>query len=150
MIKYNIICAHNHEFEVWFSKSSDFDDQAPKGLIGCPDCGNTRVEKAIMAPAVNTARAKAARKESHSKSNAKLIAMMKTAAQNVRKEIAKNCEDVGDSFVNEARAIHYGEKPERSIYGRASAKDASRLREEGVGISPLPDALVPIKKNDLN
>lgn len=142
MIKYNLICARDHEFEIWFSKMSDFDEQAPKGLIACPDCGSTKVEKAIMAPNVSTSR----KREATNEKRAKIGAMVNDVANKIRKEIENNCDDVGDKFADEARAIHYGEKPERGIYGSATAKDAAALREEGVGIAPLPDALVPSKK----
>lgn len=146
MIKYNLICETDHEFEVWFSKSADFDEQAPKGLIACPHCQSTKVEKVIMAPNVSTSRSK----EKIATQQASAMKMMNAAADKVRKEIENNCDYVGEKFADEARAIHYGEKPERGIYGEASAKDAAELSEEGVGISPLPEILAPKPKRKLN
>ena len=55
MIRYNLICSRDHEFEGWFSSSSDYDEQSASGLLSCPFCGTKKVEKAIMAPAVKTA-----------------------------------------------------------------------------------------------
>lgn len=75
---------------------------------------------------------------------------MNKAAQSIRKEIEENCDYVGERFADEARAIHYGEKEERPIYGEASAKDAADLKEEGVGIAPLPDILAPKQAKKLN
>ena len=146
MIKYTLICAKDHEFEIWFSKSSDFDEQAPKGLIACPYCGSTKVEKGIMAPNVSTSR----KKESIAEKQKQAMQMMNKAAARVRKEIEENCDYVGQDFADEARAIHYGEKPERAIYGEASAKDAADLHDEGVEIAPLPDILSPKSKSKAN
>ena len=47
-------------------------------------------------------------------------------------------------------AIHYGEKPERGIYGEASPKDAAELSAEGVAVAPLPDILAPKPKKGVN
>ncbi len=146
MIKYTLICDADHEFEVWFSKSSDFDDQAPKGLIACPYCGSTQVEKGIMAPNVSTSR----KKEAAAIQRQKAMTMMNKAAEKIRKEIAENCDYVGKTFASEARAIHYGEKPERAIYGEATPKEAADLHDEGVGIAPLPNILSPKGKSKAN
>ncbi|MEP4050788.1 MAG: DUF1178 family protein [Litorimonas sp.] len=136
MIRYNLLCASGHEFEGWFSCSSDYDEQAKSGLLSCPVCATDKVEKAIMAPAVKTARKTAARAENAAK------AMTEMAAK-IRNEIGKNCENVGTDFAEEARAIHYGEKPERGIYGSATPPETEALKEEGITAHPLPDAFVP-------
>ena len=146
MIHYDLKCKHDHIFEVWFSKSSDFDEQAPKGLISCPTCGSTKVEKAIMAPNVSTSR----KKEKIAKDQVKAMSVMNAAAEKIRKEIEDNCDYVGDKFADEARAIHYGEKPERGIYGKATHKDVAELNSEGVDIGPLPDIIAPKPKRDVN
>lgn len=146
MIKYNLICDRDHEFEIWFSKGSDFDEQAPKGLINCPICGSAKVEKAIMAPNVSTSRKKEAAAQKHAES----LKLMNAAAAKIRKEIEDNCDYVGGKFADEARAIHYGEKPQRAIYGEASPDEAAELQDEGVGIAPLPDILSPKSKNRQN
>lgn len=146
MIKYNLICEHDHEFEGWFSSSSDYDAQCEKQLIACPHCGAVNVEKAIMAPNISTSR----KKDAAAAEQAKALAMMNQAAQKIREEIADKCDYVGDKFADEARAIHYGEKEERPIYGEASAKEAAALQEEGVTVAPLPDILTPKPAKKLN
>ena len=146
MIKYNLKCANEHEFEIWFSRSSDFDDQAPKGLIACPACGSTKVEKAIMAPNVSTSR----QKDAIAQKRAESVKMMNAAADKIRKEIEDNCDYVGDNFADEARAMHYGEKDERGIYGEATPEQASDLLEEGIGVAPLPDMIAPKPKSRMN
>jgi len=136
MIRYNLICAREHEFEGWFSSSSDYDEQAASGLLSCPACGTKKVEKAIMAPAVKTARKVEARDE-------KAALAMTAMAAKIRSEIGKNCENVGSDFAEEARAIHYGEKPERGIYGSATPEETAELKDEGIEAHPLPDVLIP-------
>jgi len=136
MICYNLICAKDHEFEGWFSSSADYDAQAKSKLLCCPVCGASKVEKAIMAPAVKTARKSEARAENVGKA-------MTAMAAKIRNEIGKNCENVGTNFAEEARAIHYGEKPERGIYGSATPPETEALKDEGIEAHPLPDAFVP-------
>ncbi|MBN8921009.1 MAG: DUF1178 family protein, partial [Rhizobiales bacterium] len=48
MIRYALVCSAGHEFESWFANSAAFEKQAKKGLIGCPHCGNVKIEKALM------------------------------------------------------------------------------------------------------
>ena len=146
MIKYNLICNRDHEFEAWFSKMSDFDDQAAAGLVQCPYCQSVKVEKAIMAPNVSTSRKKTAIVEKQKKA----MTMMNKAAAKIRREIEEKCDYVGEKFADEARAMHYGEKPDRAIYGEANPKDAAQLADEGIGIAPLPDILAPKPKNKQN
>lgn len=150
MIKYTLICETDHEFEIWFSKSSDFDEQAPKGLIECPYCGSTKVEKGIMAPNVSTSRKKTAIAEKQASKQKVALQMMNHQAAKIRKEIEDKCDYVGEKFADEARAIHYGDKPERAIYGEASPSEAAGLHEEGVEIAPLPDILSPKRKSKTN
>ena len=52
MIKYQLLCDADHEFEGWFRDSADFDAQSDDGLIECPACGSDDVRKAVMAPAI--------------------------------------------------------------------------------------------------
>ena len=146
MIKYNLICRHDHEFEAWFSSSSDYDIQRKKRLVQCPHCGSAKIEKTIMAPNVSTSR----KKEAVVSERKEAMALMNKAAQSIRKEIEEKCDYVGQRFADEARAIHYGEKEDRAIYGEASAKEAADLKEEGVGIAPLPDILTPKRAKKLN
>ena len=147
MIRYDLVCEQGHAFEGWFARSSDYDAQCEQHLLTCPTCGTHAVDKAIMAPAVRTSRKTEAKAE-------KAKAAMNAVAAKIREEIASNCENVGDNFAEEARAIHYGEKPERGIYGATTPRESAELAEEGIAAHPLPDVLVPKnpkpKKEDLN
>ncbi len=134
MIRYDLRCANGDEFEAWFGSISDYDTQSEKGMVQCPHCGVSKVEKAPMAPAVRTARGTEARKE-------RAVAM--AMAAKVREHIKDNFDYVGDKFADEARKIHSGESEERAIYGEATPDQVRELADEGVPASPLPPELSP-------
>ena len=131
MIKYNLKCENNHNFDAWFSDSSNFEEQNKKNLIFCPKCNSTTIEKNIMAPNIGSKKQSYINALKIEKNYEKII-------KNVRKHVEKNFEYVGDMFADEARAIHYGEKEEREIYGETSVEEAFDLIEEGVNVSPIP------------
>jgi len=62
-------------------------------------------------------------------------------ATGLRKYVHENADYVGPNFAEEARKIHYGETPERHIYGEASPREAKELIDEGVDVAPLPPDL---------
>lgn len=74
-----------------------------------------------------------------------------TIAAAIRTEIANNCDDVGDNFADEARAMYLGEKPARGIYGQATPQQAKDMADDGIPALPLPDMLNPKRaKEKLN
>jgi hypothetical protein len=144
MIKYALACDHDHPFEGWFGSSSDYDDQAARGLLECPLCASKTVRKQIMAPAVAGTKAQKAAPEP----SAAMREMMMTAMGEVRRQVEDTFDYVGDSFAKEARDIHDGKSEERGIYVEASPKEVKALVEDGIKIAPLPPA--PPKKTDVN
>ena len=50
MIKYNLICKNKHEFESWFSNSSEFERLKAKNLLECIYCSSKDINKSIMSP----------------------------------------------------------------------------------------------------
>lgn len=141
MIRYDLRCDNGDAFDAWFRSIADFDAQADAGLVSCPHCSSTKIEKAPMAPAVRTARAQEAQRE-------RAVAM--AMAAKVRKHIRDNFDYVGDKFADEARKMHAGESEERAIWGEATPEQARELAEEGVPASPLPPALAPRPPKALN
>ena len=134
MISYSLRCHKGHEFDGWFRDSAAFDQQSERGQLNCPSCNSARVEKAIMAPAVNGTKKSARSKAGDAK-------QMRQFATGLRKYIQEHAEYVGPNFAEEARKIHYGETPDRHIYGEATPKQAQELVEEGVDVAPLPPDL---------
>jgi hypothetical protein len=143
MIRYALLCDHEHEFEGWFGASADFDEQQARGLIDCPMCGSKAVRKAIMAPAVAGTKTR-----NQDQSPAQTQAMMMEAMGRIRQHVEENFDDVGDAFATEARAIHEGRSEDRGIYGQATPAEVRDLVEDGVPIAPLPPE--PRKKSLLN
>ena len=108
----------------------------------CPACGSPEVRKQIMAPAVVTSKGKAETTPGPSRE------MMMEMANQVRRHVEDNFDNVGDAFAREARAIHEGRSEERGIYGEATLREARELLEDGVPVAPLPQ--VPPDRQDLN
>jgi len=144
MIKYALACDKGHEFESWFPDAAGYDQQARRGLIVCPQCGSSRVEKAIMAPAVvGSARSKPVPAGDAAAPVAlldKRQIALREAARALRKEIEANTDDVGRKFAEVARAMNAGETPERAIRGEATGAEVEALLDEGVGVLPMPFA----------
>nr|WP_314432994.1 DUF1178 family protein [uncultured Brevundimonas sp.] len=136
MIRYALKCDQTHGFEAWFGSSSDYDDQAARGLVECPFCGSRAVEKAIMAPSVSGTKKAAPAPDVASR----VQSMMMQAAREVRAHVEANFDYVGDSFAREARDIHEGRSEKREIYGEATPAEVRKLKEDGVPVSALPDA----------
>jgi hypothetical protein len=133
VIAYSLRCHKGHEFDGWFRDSAAFDQQSSSGHLSCPSCNSIRIEKAIMGPSVS-----GTKKSVRSKAEAK---QMRQFATGLRKYVQQNADYVGPNFAEEARKIHYGETPERHIYGEATHKEAKELIEEGVDVAPLPPDL---------
>jgi hypothetical protein len=138
MIKYALGCAEGHAFDSWFPDSAAYDKQRKRGFIACPECGSTRVDKAIMAPAVVGGDRAAAVEASPGIVVDDRRRKTREFYLRMRREIEANTDDVGAKFPQVARAIHLGEEPERAIRGRASLAEAKSLLEDGVGVLPLP------------
>lgn len=52
--------------------------------------------------------------------------------------MARQAENVGERFPEEARRIHYDEAPPRAIRGVATADETRDLLEEGILVLPAP------------
>ncbi|GAB5437282.1 DUF1178 family protein [Falsiruegeria mediterranea] len=144
MIQYALKCSKGHSFDSWFQSAEAYDKLAVTGMVTCAVCGHTEVEKAIMTPRVRPARSAAATPlvpEAAPAPTPKLsepASDMEKAMAEVRKQIEANSDYVGKDFASEARAMHEGEAPERSIYGEANLEDAKSLIDDGVPVTPLP------------
>ena len=132
MIRFSLRCAAGHEFEAWFRNGEGYEAQQAANEIACPECGDTRVEKALMAPSIGRARGAGPPMSP---------AQLRAALVELRRQVESHCDYVGPQFAEEARKIHYGETPDRHIYGEATPKQAQELVEEGVDVAPLPPDL---------
>ena len=129
MILFSLRCASGHEFEAWFRDGDGFLAQQNAGGISCPQCGDTQVEKAVMAPRIGRSR---------DKTPAMSPAQMRAALIELRRQVEANCAYVGERFAEEARRIHYGEADPQGIYGEASDEESKELAEEGIAFGRIP------------
>ena len=163
MIRYALACDEGHAFESWFANSATYDRQVKRGLVSCPVCNSTKVEKAIMAPRVAGTKSRgdasmsapmpeapassqpSAPPESPEANVPAPVVMMSSQEREFRRELkelrehlTRNADYVVRRFPEEARRIHYGEVQRRSVYGEATPDQAKELHEEGVEFHPLP------------
>ena len=154
MIVFDVSCTNDHVFEGWFKDSDSFDEQVEAGAVSCPVCGDTKVQKALMAPNVAGIRkgkddapaglspesagvSGGAPNAAMDASDGKLAEFVE-ALHEFKKHVEENSDYVGDTFPEEARKIHYGETEARSIYGEATPEEAEELVEEGVDFHRIP------------
>lgn len=129
MILFTLRCAAEHEFEGWFRDGETFEAQQKAGEIACPSCGDTQVEKALMAPNIG---------RSHKNLPTLSPAQMRAALIELRRQVETNCDYVGERFAEEARKIHYGEADPHSIYGEATTEESRELADEGISFGRIP------------
>lgn len=132
MIHYNLKCSNNHVFSSWFDNLDAFEKLEKTKMLSCPSCGSDDIKRAIMSPQISLSRSK------HNFSLSKPASDVEKKILDARKKIEAESEDVGQNFASEARAMHEGETPTRSIYGEAKVKDAKSLLEDGIPVIPLP------------
>ena len=140
MIRYDLICDQGHPFDSWFRDSATYDKQVKRRMVICPVCETHKISKQLMAPGIpaksNKKPAEPARVFTGpvDPRQQMLVKMMRE----LRKQVEKNADYVGDQFAEEARRIHYKEAEQRGIYGEATREDAEALVEEGIEVHPLP------------
>lgn len=142
MIHYTLVCDHDHAFEGWFRSSDDFDAQVAEGLVSCPICGSVAISRGLMAPSVQSGRARDEREDAARRQTVMMPdraqKMMLDAIREIRKKVTENATYVGDRFAEEARKMHYGEVEHQGIWGEATTEEASSLSDEGIEVQPLP------------
>lgn len=146
MIRFALQCDKGHGFESWFSSNATFEELRAAGHVMCPKCNSSAVEKSLMAPPVRASR-KTAKPATAPQplANAPDPEVAK-AIQEIREHVEKTSDYVGDKFADEARAMHEGTSPHRSIHGEAPLEEARKLIEDGVPAVPLP--FIPKQKSN--
>ncbi len=142
MIRFALKCANGHCFESWFASSGTFSELVSAGHVTCPECDSADVSKDLMAPQVRASRSKAVANEAQDETPRPMAAgpdpEIADAVRKLKAHVEENSDYVGDRFVKEARAMHDGTAPHRSIHGEARSDEARKLIEDGVPALPLP------------
>ena len=134
MIKYNLKCHNGHEFESWFSSSSEFDNLNKRKLLDCIFCSSKKINKSIMAPMISGK--KTTNNDLYSKKNE--LKLEKKQLLKIRKFIENNFEYVGDNFSKKVREIYYDKKNKKKIYGSTTPNERKELAEEGIDLLSIP------------
>ena len=153
MIHYSLICENNHKFEAWFRNSDSFLEQSKAGIVSCPLCSSQNVQKALMAPAISSARKSTDKNIGQNEDNGSASRPeekfsvsaghpqqeeLRAAIKKLRDIVTKEADYVGDKFAIEARKIHDQLVEPRKIYGEATKEEISSLLEDGIDFLPLP------------
>src|SRR5689334_1819219 len=138
MIHYELRCSQDHSFDGWYKDSAAFERLLRRGLLECPHCGDVKVERALMRPAVASREPLPVPVSPHRPPSVPsatvadmppMPAEMRAMLQRMRAEVEKHCDHVGPQFAEEARKIHRGESEKRGIYGETSPEQAEALQE---------------------
>jgi hypothetical protein len=143
MIVYDLVCTRQHRFEGWFASTEDYARQHDQTMIRCPVCDDAAIERR---PSANVQVGRAALPATESESATEAVTSGEAEALKLMRRLVANAENVGRSFPEEARKIHYDEAPKRGIRGQASPEEAESLRDEGIDFMSLPGFLT----RDLN
>ena len=133
MIKYNLTCQNNHEFESWFSDSKEFDNLRKKKLLECIFCNSKKIDKSIMSPMLS-----GTRESNKVKMMSESLQKEKNKLLQLRKFIETNFEYVGEDFSNKVREVYYDKKSKKTIYGTATLEEKKELEEEGIDLLSIP------------
>ena len=134
MIKYNLKCHNEHEFESWFSDSKEFDNLKRKKLLECIFCSSKKINKSIMAPMVS------GMKENNNEIKVlnKSLKNEKNKLLRLRKFVENNFEYVGENFSRKVREVYYDKKNKKMIYGTTTSEERKELVEEGINLLSIP------------
>ena len=134
MIKYNLKCHNNHEFESWFSNSDEFDKLKNKNFLECIYCSSKKISKTIMSPRISNLNIKQEQVDLTNKE----IKNQKDQLLRLRNFIEKNFDYVGKDFSKKVGEVYYDKKSKKAIYGTATSKEREELAEEGIDLLSLP------------
>ncbi|UCV24907.1 DUF1178 family protein [Ferribacterium limneticum] len=153
MIIYDLNCDNNHRFEGWFQNAGAFESQLEDRLVCCPQCDSHNVRRVPSAVSISGHHVEQLSEspaiQAKTPTSTALMPVGTQAMSLYRQliqSIVSHSEDVGHSFADEARKIHYNEAPQRPIRGQASEDECDELRDEGIQILNLP----LLKEEDLN
>ena len=165
MKKFSLGCEYDHEFEGWFADADAIRQQLQAGLLDCPYCGSTNLEKRLSSPNLSTPKTKARIIEQQqdamppatdsmsapesiaatgpsaalAPSVGEGAAALRIAVRALHQKIRAEFTNVGDKFAEEARKIQEGTSEEQNIYGTCTAEEHRELSEDGIDILPLPE-----------
>ena len=134
MIKYNLKCQNDHEFESWFSNSKEYEKLNGKGFLECIYCSSKKINKSIMAPTILNSKEKDKKIEINNQD----FKDERNKLLKLRKYIEKNFDYVGKDFSKKVREVYYDKKNKKAIYGTTTSKEREELADEGIELLSIP------------
>jgi hypothetical protein len=135
VIVLNLLCDHGHHFEGWFASGEAFRSQCQSHLVHCPQCQTSAVSQLPSAPHVKRGGIDV---EAPEKLATQVTGPGVAQLHEALATMARQAENVGERFPEEARRIHYDEAPARTIRGVATADETRELLDEGIFVMPAP------------
>ena len=135
VIVLNLLCDRGHNFEGWFASGDAFRSQSQCLQVLCPQCQSSSVSQLPSAPHVKRGGTDIAKPGQPA---AQVVAPAMAQFQQALMHMARQAENVGERFPEEARRIHYDEAPARNIRGVATADETRDLLDEGIVVLPAP------------
>ena len=129
MIVFDVECDGSHRFEGWFADAAAFETQRVNGLIACPYCASTTVERALSVPRIGGARGS--------------VGVDVARLAQLQSAMLRQSTWVGDSFASRARAMADGTEPQATIHGQTTLSEAKALHDDGIKVLPLPFPVIP-------
>ncbi len=130
MIAYDLQCTNGHSFEGWFEDARAYDKQKAEGLIACPVCNVTAVNRIPSTFAIKSSQNLNQRPD-HQKD---LIEI----GNKIIDYVENNFDDVGCDFAKEALKMHYGVTEPRNIKGVSTKEEEKTLKDEGIQFYKIP------------
>ncbi len=124
MIAFDLMCGNGHIFECWFKDSASYEEQKEEGIINCPVCNDTQVEK-VLSPFM-------VKKDVGEKKQEVDPAQVLQAIQDF---VDKHFEDVGVILPRRPSRSIMERPKKRNIKGTATSDEETLLKKEGV---PIP------------
>jgi hypothetical protein len=128
MIVFDFRCKKGHTFEGWFADSGECTRQMEEGILLCPMCGESRVDK-LLSPVKGIASPK--EEECAPPDPVDVL-------KSVSRYVEENFEDVGADFTREALKMHMDVTDKRNIRGTTSEEEDKLLEKEGVPVLKFP------------
>lgn len=138
MIAYDLQCGNGHAFEGWFEDSAAFVSQKKKGLIACPVCNDTAIDRVPSKFAIKTSQGLTPRDPAPSETQ-----IWAQVTKEFSEFVTKNFDNVGCNFAREALKIHYGAAEPRNIRGVSTQEEEKILKQEGIEFIKLPVLALP-------
>ena len=144
MLIYDLICSQGHRFEGWFTDLTDLEGQLGDKSLACPVCGDESVSRCpSVFGLVRSGRPEQqppveAQTAAASLSPDQLMGRFIKRWEDFSEKLAREFDDVGSDFTDEALKMHYGVTAPRNIRGQSTEDQDMLLKKEGVTVYKLP------------